>query len=542
MTMRRREFASLVYSPVAALVILWMAYTCWFFVGDNYRLALNPVNIPAYAWQIVHGGGQVDLEEIRLERPGRYGQAMAAAGLDPAIPVGDIARLRVFVKQVGDAFETKVGLSSTASFARTVEAPLTLNGEGWSNVSSAELGATFGEVRFLLIRARGSLRMPLIVERVEIDRKRPQLLRMQLLLLKSLINLDPWTQRSINHAQMDYAPLRVSPVVAAFMWVMLSLIIFVTVGYRGLSRRRLVSFALAMIVAGWLVLDISWQTTLFGRHLKAVERFGGESPESKRLAGSDSEVFLFIHKLKELLDDSRQSLVIFGDTDFTHYRARYFAIPQLVASHKGVNWRWLRWMQPEMVLVLLHTKGAVYEAGLNWQRYEDRDSTNVKFAPLEVAGRSASLMREAYNSMGGVLRLKDDGRPWLVRSGWLDQGPGLWRLSVNVAVTDQDGWVRVEVFRRGSYNERQRLAWRQVYLRAGEPFKGVSLPFQIGEDEQFRFRVREVNARGLTAKGVRLQTLTVEPGMVALSRDGNPPYWLARKLLETEIGVAYELM
>src|SRR5699024_10133703 len=109
----------------------------------------------------------------------------------------------------------------------------------------------------------------------------------------------------------------------------------------------------------WLTLDLGWQITLWQRHAAAVDQYGGLPADEKRLTEGDGKVFEFIEDLKDELDDSQQRVVIFGDSEFAQYRARYFVLPQPVNSRGRVDQRWLRRLRRNDVLALVHLGDAL---------------------------------------------------------------------------------------------------------------------------------------------------------------------------------------
>jgi hypothetical protein len=53
--------------------------------------------------------------------------------------------------------------------------------------------------------------------------------------------------------------------------------------------------------------------------------------------------------------------------------------------------------------------------------------------------------------------------------------------------------------------------------------------------------VQQLDARGTYVTAVEIASMEEREGMVLLSSGGKPPYFLGRKLVENEAGVAYEL-
>lgn len=539
--MRSRAFVSPLVSGVLALVLLWAGYSAWFFLANGDRHALVPIDVPTLGWEVIEGGGRTDRNAIELDRPGRYGQTRAAARLAQPLPADRLGRLHVEIEQPGDVLEMSVGVSGSSDLSRLYSAPLVVDRGNRAVVESGELHLGIDEIRYLVISVRGGLREPFVVRRVQIGQARPGFGEFQRMLWASLIETGDWTQRSINQVRFERSPLRVSPVVAVALWIGLTLLLVVALPIPGGRRPGVLALVAGLMAAGWFLLDAGWQARLLANHVDAVRQFGGKGVQERRQAGGDGRVFEFIEDLKAAVDDPMRRMVIIGDIGFTHFRARYFAVPHPVISRRGVSWAWLRRAPPGTVFAFVHERDAVDAVPLRTNEQE-QSAPVVELSPEEIAGRDASVVPGPDADSEEMLRLDGDSRPWLVQSGWRDQPAGLWRLWLDAGATEQDGWIRIEVFRRGPEETRQRLAWREVFVRAGEPLGAVSLPFPLGAGEQVLFRVRELSARGSMAGGVRVESVSAEPGMVLLSPDGSPPYWLARKLIEADVGVAYELL
>lgn len=537
----RSKVALFALISVFAALLLWGGYSVWFFMGENYGRALIPMEVPTVKWQIVEGDGHTDRDKIVLARPGTYGQAMASALLDRPVAVDSLERINVEFGQRGDAMELSVGIAASYSFSRLDRAPLRFDDDGSASVEAVNFFPRFEEMRYVVISVRGALRDPVIVTKVEIEFARPGFFEFQTMLGRSLVNTDSWTQRSINDARPDHSPIRVAPVVAVTSWIVLSFALMVAVSIRRRRWRGLMSGAFGLLVAGWLLLDLGWQVMLTGNHVDAVRQYAGKNPAEKRLTEPDGDVFAFIEELKAAIDDPERRVVIFSDFQFTHFRARYFALPQPVVSLKGVSGQWLRRMREGDVLAAVYLTAGLEERGLGELVQMADPVRETRVWPLsEMTGRDAVVDSEGGDER---LRLKANERPWLVRSGWFALDPGLWRLDIGIGASERDGWVRLQVFRRsaGDSGQRELLVWRESFVRGSE-LNDASLSFWVREGEQLLFRVRELDARRTTAGKARLTPIVPAGQVVALSRDGSPPYFLARKLVRTDVGVAYEML
>src|SRR5699024_7361327 len=141
--------------------------------------------------------------------------------------------------------------------------------------------------------------------------------------------------------------------------------------------------------------------------------------------------FAFVDDLKTRLDDPWRRVVIFGDSEFTHYRARYFALPQPVISRERVSKRWLRRLRSNDVLALVHLDEALKERPVRVQSAPQRATRTLDLAA--VAGRHAELAPCSELAVEGpcdqgFLRLREGEKPWLVELPYTRQlASGIWR-------------------------------------------------------------------------------------------------------------------
>ena len=143
----------------------------------------------------------------------------------------------------------------------------------------------------------------------------------------------PWSQRSVHalgregdvpraHSALLFAALAV---VATIAWAALLL------GVRG---RRLATIALVCAAAGWLALDLRWQTGLVQR-LKATRMLyaGVAWPERERIVG-DSDIVAAADALKALLRDEppERRILVQAGSDYAMLRMIWHLLPLNAAA------------------------------------------------------------------------------------------------------------------------------------------------------------------------------------------------------------------
>ena len=528
----------LLVAGACSLLVLWAAFHGWFYLAGGEQQALRPVALPSGLWQPVEGEGEVAGSRLLLTRPDRMGWATMAAQLPDALPAASFAAVRFFVDERSGAMELEVGLAAPGSLAGFSATSVSVGEEGWVTLPLEEVFFRGSEIGYVLVRARGGMEPPVALERVVLMRASPSLSELQGMIWRSLFNLEDWTQRSINHQIPESSPLRLSPVLAVVCWVLVSFVLYALLVVRDLQWRTLVMPAGVLVLAGWLVLDVFWQTRLWANHGRAISTYWGKTPDEKRLAEVDGAVFALVQRLKDELDDPARRVVIFGSEAFTHFRARYFAVPQPVTSRAGVRTSWIRRASPGDVLMTLYLPDALQTESL----YPAADESSLLDPPTllleDLVGRDGEWVEVDGREM---VRMQEGERPWLLRRGWHGLEAGAWRLELDLGATGRDGWVRTDVLVRDADGGSSSLLTRRELYARGDGTRELSLPFVLEPNQEIQIRVRELNARGTYVTAVRLVPREIEEGMVLLSTDGEPPYYLARKLLESEAGVAYEM-
>lgn len=528
---------------------LWGAYCIWFYFGENYEDALSHLDVPPERWQIIEGEGGLNPSGFAIDRPGRLGEAFAVGRLAVAFPAESMHRLEVEFSQVGTYQAVSVGVSGSRNLSQIREVqvgPISGNGV---EVARSDLMPGRGDVRFISMRIRGGLEPAFVLKNARLYRSRPGFVELQRLILESFFTSGSWTQRSINHAEPDYTPLNLSPVLVFVLWIGISLAVcwaLLTERVRAVGVRSKFSMLAVAVFIGWMLLDMSWQWALWSRHWSTVEQYAGLLPAEKRLTEGDSELFAFIQDLKEVFPRGGKRLVIFAGSEYAQFRTRYFSIPLVSISHNGINEKWLRRLQGGDVVALVDSPHRFVKEPITIDESLERDARDLSISTL--VGRSGRL----YDCKGPSrdvaspceepqLALKKGSGPWLVDSPWLTDLPsGLWRIELVLKGGASSGWARAELFRRTD-GVPERWAWRGSYVPAGRDLT-LSLPFWVGDAGSFKFRLADIEQVALKVIEARIEPINVSGDWVQLGLGKGPPYFIARKVLHAESGSAWQLL
>ncbi|RFP68996.1 hypothetical protein DZK26_05745 [Wenzhouxiangella sp. 15190] len=529
---------------IFSALVLWGGYCLLLLSGKHVRDMMSPIEIPNQAWWMVSGEGALTGDRFLITRPGNKAQTVAAAALPVSLSAKEFGFLEVIFSQRVNAHSLSLGVDQAENITQPETAPAKWIEEGVARVSGHQLRLGGGKVRHVVVGALGGLGPGVSIKSATVHLARPSFLELQGLLMRSLVDLDGWKQRSINLNRPEWTPLELSPVPVVVAWILLmALLACLWMTYSGKlnPHRALLGIGIASGL-GWLLLDLGWQVTLWQRHYGAVLQYGGLSSVEKRLTEVDGDVFSLIEDLKVELDDPERRWVIFADHAFDYFRARYFAVPQPVMIRGDVSVRSLWKMGPGFLAVFVHLSNEIVTEAV--QVRSSSASPDVIERPIEsLVGQDARLIQHRAGPSGAVLEMKPDQRPWLINSGWFRHPAGLWRLRVPVGTRGQKGWVRLQVFRRHREDtQRKAVTMRELFVQPDRALHDLSVTFSLGEDQEILFRVRERRSRGTIAGTPQLISVASEGELIELRKKGSPWSFLARKVLESEGGVAYEML
>lgn len=515
------RLARLLTAGLLAMVLLWAGWCTWFYWGDNARLALRPVYVPAMAWHMLQGDGRVESGSFVLTETGRGGEVFLFAPVTVPLAGDVIERVEVHFRQI-DSFHTfAIGLSQSGELSGLRQAPAHWLDETTAVVEGRDLRMRGDPVSHVALSIRSGLDRHAVIERVVLRRQRPGFGELQLLLFDSLVDLSPWSQSSINYNRAAYVPLEVSPVPAVALWALLTgggLL-----GWRLLRRQPVGSHAVTMSIvlflAGTLLLDVGWQVSLWHHHGAALRSYGGLDAELRRREEGQNGIYAFMQDLKSELQDESRRMVIFAGSNFGYMRARYFAIPHPAVGRKGVHPAWLYRAQPGDVIVGIGT-----------------------YPRLQTEPLGATSQRDTPVEPRSWIVTKVDGldEAWAVRSRWrFLGGQGLAEIELRLLNTGGSGWVSILVERSANAPVEQ-WARRDVFID-GEGEWTVRLPFRVHRGAQYRIKLHADSPLRAQVDSSRLRPLRYDGDLEMLSVGDGSPHVVARRLIESSGHVAWEI-
>lgn len=516
-----RTAIRLVVTALLAAILMWAAYCVWFYLGDNGREALRPLTVPAMAWHFTEGGGSVDDGRLVLTDTGRLGEVFVFAPLDAGLSGEVLDRIVVRFSAI-DYFHTfAIGVSQSGQVSGVRPVAAHWADEATAVVEARSLRLNGAPISHLGLSIRSGLDEPAEIEAAELHRKMPGFAELQVLLLESLVDLSPWTQRSINYNRAKYVPLEVSPVISVMLWVLLTG--SGLLAWRLMRRRSIGSHAFTMFVVlllvGTLMLDAGWQVSLWNRHAQAVRDHGGPGASDGPAGNEETGIQGFMERLKSELGDDSRRMVIFAGSDYGFIRARYFAIPHPAVGRKGVHPRWLYRMRSGDVLVGIGTYprlqvGAVSESADGEAAIEARDW------PVSVVPGLDEV--------------------WAARSRWLAvDTTGMAELDLVLAGLGGADWVTI-LIEQSLDGEVRQWARRDVFLD-GERRVRVTLPFELQSGAHYRLKLHADSNVQADVAYSRLEPFRADQPLETVSVGEGSPFVLARPVAEASSHRAWEI-
>jgi hypothetical protein len=95
----------------------------------------------------------------------------------------------------------------------------------------------------------------------------------------------------------------------------------------------------AIVVAGWLLLDLRFQVNLWRQLAQTAATFAGKTGEEKRLASDDHELYVLMKEVRAALPAPPVRIHFIADDQALRTRGSYFLYPQNVYYSDGTRAR-----------------------------------------------------------------------------------------------------------------------------------------------------------------------------------------------------------
>ncbi len=147
----------------------------------------------------------------------------------------------------------------------------------------------------------------------------------------------------------------------------------------------------AIVVVGWLAVDLRWAVNL-GRQVAATVRiYGGQTDRDKQFASPDSAVYEFVAQAREVMPPEPQRVWIATDAPYFNGRAAYRMYPHNVHfDPRGRSMPEPSWIKPGDWMLVFNRRGVAFNPAkgvLQWDGKQDLP------AELKASGTGAALFQ-----------------------------------------------------------------------------------------------------------------------------------------------------
>lgn len=304
--------------------LMWLGWMAWV-LSDSIlgQTWLNPIELKpeSGAWQTVIGAGGITDAGFTLTQPGPLGDVKLVIELPDRLEARQFSKVEVrAVERLPDL----LGLGwSTSEMLRQISVEPILRLDQVRGVAVLVDNPHWRDgVYFLSIEQAGFADGPWTVQSLYLHREPPEFSELCALIREALFTSDQWVQRNPNSFRPADATLRVSPVLAVAIWVLISFGFMLLLGIR--ARRTGAVLLMLPVLIGWLLLDLRWQAELIHKAHHTYSTFAAV-PASKRFSFDiDGALFDFLDRLKnEHGREEFNRVFAFSEFEFLRKRARF---------------------------------------------------------------------------------------------------------------------------------------------------------------------------------------------------------------------------
>lgn len=156
------------------------------------------------------------------------------------------------------------------------------------------------------------------------------------------VAFEGWSQKSINFLWGGAADQEIPLPVLVGSWVVVTLALFWL--YSSISgtrsRQFLSTFAVAVFLAGWMILDLRFTANQSRQAARTIDAFWGADEDERLTRGPDGEIYRYVRRLKqEVLPERPCRILILGDTASEYFllRAKYHLLPHSTLVTRNIQ-------------------------------------------------------------------------------------------------------------------------------------------------------------------------------------------------------------
>ncbi len=312
-------FAAALFAVVALVVLVG--------ADGNYFGRPTPIARPATDFTLARGGGEKRDGTWLLQTTDASGTAVLSVNVAPFV-AEPYTRVDIALKALGPARPRVALLWRTREHPGRMNAkPLEWTGDRIAPLRVGAEDGWGGTVTGLALVVRAPLKEPLALESVTVGAG--SALGKLASLAGEWLAFFPLKAHS-NHfpfdEERDYA---VSPLVTVALAQALGIGAYLLWA----RRRKQVPAArviAAIFLAGWMLLDLRWQSNLWRQLGDTAAAFAGKSTAEKHAAGVDRELYALAQRVQAALPPPPARIAVLASNDSLRFRVAYFLYPHSV--------------------------------------------------------------------------------------------------------------------------------------------------------------------------------------------------------------------
>lgn len=147
----------------------------------------------------------------------------------------------------------------------------------------------------------------------------------------------------------------------------------------------------AVVVVGWLAVDLRWTVNLGRQVVATVREYGGKSERDKQFASPDSAVYAFVTQARDAMPPEPQRVWIATDAPYFNGRAAYRMYPHNVHfDPRGRSMPDPSWVKPGDWMLVFNRRGVAFNPAKGVLQWDGRQDLP---AELKVSGTGAALFQ-----------------------------------------------------------------------------------------------------------------------------------------------------
>jgi hypothetical protein len=322
----RRVAAGLVAFAVALALALVAATTLR--SGPKLTSSIPSIDVAGDAMQVVRGRGHSRNGELVLEALGSGATGVLLAPTAPFAAAEYSRATWAIPLAAPPGAEFAMAWQTREQPGRTFTEPI-LDARGNLDVDLRNQPDWRGTIQGVGLVVRGRLDAPLVVSGLSL---RSNAWDATLTDILGQWIASPFQGRRTSIGQMSFEGRFVAPPLAVVAAAVVIAVLWL--GLRAWRRKEPVSAISIVVVllAGWLTLDLRWQSLLWREHAASVERFAGRTLDQKHASADDAQIFEVARRIRDADRPRPARIVVLSDNPHLRSRVAWFLYPENVAT------------------------------------------------------------------------------------------------------------------------------------------------------------------------------------------------------------------